>query len=884
MMRLTLRHKINSAILITFVVISLIFISIQLMLQNNRSESVSKEIEALLQMVVEREGEDIANEIYQDLTRALTLRLDLIRGKGNIFLISAFDDTGKLIVSRGDQPETSALSRTEMDRLGDDPRIDRKEWQGVFSMVYLQRIEIIGEPIGYLRICYSLENMRQEQRKAIAILGALLLSILAVMLVLLNFIMSRIIVKPILSLSENMNRMQAGKIERHVYRKSRDEIGTLSAAFNKMATDLATSYREVDLKRNQLQEAQRYLSNIINFMPSILLGVDTELKVSQWNLQAERASGVAAKAAIGKTVMSVLPELSPHSKMIEQALRNHRTVTAENAPWKKGGETTFMDITVYPLISSGMEGAVIRIDDVTNRRRIEAALRNSEEKYRMVVDNANDGVVLVQDDTIKFANPQAYAIHGYSEEEVASRPVAFFIVDEDRPQLQEHYRKRLAGEPSPDNYNVRITTKAGKQRWLNINAVPVTWEQRPAILLFLRDVSEAKKAEEQLLHAQKMEAIGILAGGIAHDFNNLLQVIQGYTQLVLFNKKDDAYRRELEAILAAARKGGELTMQLLTFGRKVESHPQSVEINTQIEKAEGMLSRTIPKMIRIELQLKKDLPTVYVDPGQIEQVVMNLVINARDAMPEGGRIVIETDAVTLDEESAKAELVPGPGQYVRLKISDSGQGMSSEIMGHIFEPFFTTKKLGDGTGLGLAIVYGIVQNHNGSIQCHSVPGEGTSFTVYFPAGDTMEEDSPGEKSADSPAPLVGGDETILLVDDEETLQDIGRQILEYYGYNVLSASSAEEALEIYSAQSPPDGIHLVILDLVMPGMGGAKGIDAFLELDPEVKIIVASGYMINDGKDCTLSADPAKIKGFIKKPFDLEGILQEVRRVLDEKA
>ncbi len=877
-MRLKLRHKINGAILITFIVIGLIFVPFELLLQSRHSESIYKETQSLLQMVVNREQEVIASEIYQGLIRAITLRLDQILEQGKIYQISVYDRTGRPLVSRGPRPETQALSEKVMERLSTQADIHNQNCNGIFSMVLMQKMEVIGEPVGFIRICYSLEAVKHRQHVSMIILGALLASIFIVMLILLNLIMSRTVVKPILSLSEDMDRMRAGKVPQNIYQKSKDEIGMLSAAFNRMARDLTTSYHEVDLKRTQLLEAQKYLSNIINSMPSVLLGVDEAIKVTQWNLQAERITGITFEKAIGKPLTHVLPQIEDNLEMVHQALQNHIVRKVEEVRWEISGKIRFMDITIYPLITSTGQGGVILVDDVTDRMRTQEALRESQEKYRLVVENANDGIIILQDGVIKFANPQAEVLSGYTAAELPAVPFINYVSEEDRALVMKNHALRLEGGPAPRNYSFRIKNKSGKQLWINTSSVLISWNHQPATLNFLRDITEQKRAGENLLHAQKLEAIGTLAGGIAHDFNNLLQVIQGYAQLLLFDKKDrTTFQRELESIMNAARKGGELTMQLLTFGRKVESHPKPVDINLQIEKTEKMLSRTIPKMIEIQLQLAQNLPTVYVDPGQIEQVVMNLVLNARDAMPERGKIEIETEAIVLDEEAAKNHLVPKPGEYVRISVSDTGQGISEDLMDHIFDPFFTTKKMGDGTGLGLAIVYGIVKNHNGSIQCYSVPGKGTTFKLYFPAFASSSMPSSGEDTAVVAPSVVGGKETILLVDDEETLRDIGRQLLEKFGYQVLTASNAEEAIEIYSDQHAQ--IHLVILDLVMPGMGGVKCIDELVHLNPEAKIIIASGYFVNgDQKEMSKTA---KTKGFIKKPFVLEGMLHEVRRVLD---
>jgi PAS domain S-box-containing protein len=877
-MPLTLRYKINGAILVTFIVISLIFISIQLLVQSRRSEAVSKEIEILLQMVVEREREAIANEIYQNLERALTLRLDHIREKGNIFLLSLFDKTGQLLVSRGLDPDRVGLSKDEIQALSNDILIRHENYGNIYSMVYMQKIEIIGEPVGFIRICYSLEALKQEQLESMMILGALLGSILVIMLVLLNLIMSRTVVKPILSLSESMNRMRAGKFEPHVSPKSGDEIETLSTAFNRMGRDLATSYQEVDRKRFQLSSARQYLSSIINSMPSILVGVDEALQVTQWNLRAERFTGIEPEEAIGKPLSDVFPRMAQNEQMVHRALQKGSIQKGETVQWEIDDSPCYMDITVYPLVTSGAVGTVIRIDDVTDRRLTEAALHESQEKYRLVVENANDSIIILQDGLIKFANQKSAALTGYTVEKLMATPFIDFVFKEDQAVVMKNHVARMQGRPAPASYDFKIKNKSGGPVWVNISAVLISWDNRPAILAFLRDISEQKRLEEQILHVQKMEAIGTLAGGIAHDFNNLLQVIQGYAQLLLLGKKGpNEYQKEVKSILTAAQKGGDLTMQLLTFGRKVETNPKSVSINMQIEKTLKMLSRTIPKMIDIQFRPLKDLPNVFVDPGQIEQVVLNLVINARDAMPDGGRIDIETQMVSLDDSAVKIHMVPKPGKYVLMRIADTGHGMSSDVVDHIFEPFYTTKKIGDGTGLGLAIVYGIVKNHSGSIQCKSMPGRGTTFDVYFPA--TAPPAIPTPKPVAALPDPVGGTETILLVDDEENIRDIGQQLLEKFGYTVLTAANTEEALEIYTESQTP--IHLVLLDLVMPGMGGSKCLNVLLEMDPEAKIVIASGYHTDPTKKSDMENALPKARGFIKKPFVLESMLHEVRRVLD---
>ena len=324
----------------------------------------------------------------------------------------------------------------------------------------------------------------------------------------------------------------------------------------------------------------------------------------------------------------------------------------------------------------------------------------------------------------------------------------------------------------------------------------------------------------------------------------------------------------------AARNGADLVQRLLTFSRKVEPKPLILDLNQRIRQTHKFLQRIIPKMIDIEMILADDLARVHADPTQMDQVLMNLAVNARDAMPEGGKLVIETTNVLIDEEYARSYLEAKPGRYVLLRVSDTGSGMDKETLEHIFEPFYTTKGLGQGTGLGLAMVFGIVKQHQGFINCYSEVGHGTTFKIYLPG-------IIAETQTDLPVVISiqqGGTETILLVDDEEFIRDLGKRILSKVGYTVLTAYNGKEALEIY--RSNKGNISLVMLDLIMPEMGGKPCIEELLKIDPDVKILVASGYSA-DGP--TKEALSNGAKGFVAKPFDMRQVLEMVRKTIDEE-
>jgi PAS domain S-box-containing protein len=515
------------------------------------------------------------------------------------------------------------------------------------------------------------------------------------------------------------------------------------------------------------------------------------------------------------------------------------------------------------------------IEHITDRKRAEEALRESEERYRQLFEMESDAILLLDNATgaILEVNASACGLYGYTREEMlrmkntdlsAEPEETAAATRQRRPRVPIRYHRKKDGTVFP----------------VEITARHFNWHGREVHVAAIRDISfrmeveeEKRRLQAQLLQAQKMEAIGTLAGGLAHDFNNLLQAVQGYAELVLLRQKEKEPRvRELYEIVRAAKRGAELTRQLLTFSRKVESKLQPMELNRRVEQVKELLARTIPKMIEIELRLADDLKMINADSTQIEQVLMNLAVNAKDAMPEGGRLFIETRNVRLDKGYCDTHLGARPGDYALLMVSDTGDGMDQETLEHIFEPFFTTKGVGRGTGLGLAMVYGIVKSHNGYITCYSEVGHGTTFKIYLP---TVEETPEMPRDREEPLP-EGGTETILLVDDEESVRQLGTEMLETVGYRVLVASDGEEAMGLYTRGM--GDIHLVILDLIMPGMGGKSCLEALLRLNPLVKVLIASGYSVDGRLEETLRSGAC---GFIGKPYELRDLLTRVREILD---
>jgi CheY-like chemotaxis protein len=370
-----------------------------------------------------------------------------------------------------------------------------------------------------------------------------------------------------------------------------------------------------------------------------------------------------------------------------------------------------------------------------------------------------------------------------------------------------------------------------------------------------------------------MEAIGTLAGGLAHDFNNLLHGVLGYAELISMGKeKQDKDYQRARSIYDAAIRGRDLVKRILTFSRRVETKLRNINLNHELNQVEHLLGRTIPKMVDIEMRLANNLRLIDADPTQIEQILLNLALNAAHAMPEGGKLIFETKNVEMDEEYCMTHPETRPGEYVLLTVSDTGHGMEKEILDRIFEPFFTTKQRGQGTGLGLSMVFGIVKSHGGHISCHSEPGAGAVFKIYFPPTDTKIDLEPAPTQE---TPSLGT-ETILLVDDEETIRDLGKETLAIAGYKVLTASNGREALAIYA--NAQGEVSLVVLDLIMPQMGGKQCLEQLLKINPKVKVLISTGHFSNGSAEETRGSGA---RGFVSKPYTRNQFLRAVRQTLD---
>jgi len=515
--------------------------------------------------------------------------------------------------------------------------------------------------------------------------------------------------------------------------------------------------------------------------------------------------------------------------------------------------------------------------EISERKRMESAVRESEEKYRLLVENANEAIFILQDDQVKFTNPKADEIITRLSLDPTKPDLTRLIHAQEREKVIEWYQRRLKGMELPYSFMFRLEGPRSVSIWVELNSILIKLNGKPATLNFMRDVTLQKKLEEQFYQSQKMESIGTLAGGIAHDFNNLLMGIQGNVSVMnLEVGAADPLQESIDSIARCVKSGSQLTNQLLAFARGGKYVVTPSNLNTIVHKTAEIFGRT-KKEIDLHPVFAKDIWPVEVDPSQIEQVLMNLYVNAWQAMPEGGDLYIELENVRLDEHYARIKPFNiRPGRFVKLSVTDTGVGMIPETQKRIFEPFFSTKEKGMGTGLGLASAYGIIKNHNGFINCYSELGHGTTFNVYFPVCEETYPPEDGGADGELVEGVPGGDETILFVDDDEEIITVGRKILASLGYTVLVASGGQAAVDTFIDQQ--DRIALVILDYVMPGMGGREVFEALKQIQPDVKVLLSSGYSSTDQVAALIEKG---CRGFIQKPYDTVKMSRAIRTILD---
>ena len=522
------------------------------------------------------------------------------------------------------------------------------------------------------------------------------------------------------------------------------------------------------------------------------------------------------------------------------------------------------------------------IEVALHKKQVERQLCESEERYRLLVNNI-PGVVFTgyKDWSIDFIDTKIEVLTGHSMEDFSSRRLKWIdiVVKEDIEKIKKIFTEALKSNKTYIR-EYRIKSKKGQIIWIQQRGQIICDDQGEVLHIsgVLFDISDLKRTEEEkkklearLQQVQKMEAIGTLAGGVAHGFNNVLMSIQGNTSLMLVDTDTNhPHYQRLENIEQSVLIAAALTSQLLGFAGGGKYEVKLTDLNEMVKKTSGMFGRT-KKEIKIHRKYQKDIWTVKVDQAQIEQVLSNLYANALKAMPGGGELYLQTENITLDKNYVKPFTVE-PGRYVKISITDTGVGMDEETQKRIFEPFFSTKEMGTGTGLGLASVYGIIKNHGGIINVYSEKGEGTTFNIYLPTSEM------GIIKEEATEELIKGTETILLVDDEDMIIDVGQGMLKALGYKVLVARGGKEAIELYRANR--EKIDMVILDMIMSGVGGGKAYDRMKKINPDIKVLLSSGYSINGQAEEILDRG---CDGFIQKPFNMRQFSQKIREILDKK-
>jgi two-component system, cell cycle sensor histidine kinase and response regulator CckA len=610
----------------------------------------------------------------------------------------------------------------------------------------------------------------------------------------------------------------------------------------------------------------------------VIFMTDAGGTITYVNPQFVRLYGYAPSELVGRSTPRVLKGDSVSGEEYQSfwhQLQNRQVVQREFVNRTKSGASVTIETSANPIVMEDRLVGFLAVQrDVTARKATEAALRESEARYRALAEAAHDSIFIITNEgRIEYANAVTLERFGLDTSSIG-KPLRDVFA---REVADEMWRELSVVFASGERhyFEARFESPNG-DLWLGSWLVPMAREQTqtPAVMGVARDITDRKRLEGEFAQAQKMEAVGRLAGGIAHDFNNLLTAILGYSDLLLDTiGTDSAAAADLKEIRTAGERASRLTRQLLTFSRKQVFSPKVLDLNEVVSELQKMLSRIIGEDVLLEVEADPQLALVKVDPSQMEQLIVNLAVNARDAMPRGGTLRITTANADLDLDFARRHRSAKPGRYVALSVEDSGCGMTADVLAHAFEPFYTTKPEGKGTGLGLSTVYGIVKQSSGHITIDSRPGAGTRVTTYLPiAGE-----GPHAQVAEvSPSRRLTGTETILLVEDERGLRRLIKRALQRLGYTVLDTQTVDDAIAI--AKTPGQAIDLLVTDVVMPGMSGPGLAQRILQLRPSVKVMYVSGFAGHDVFEAgAIATDPC----FLAKPFTPSRLATAVRDCLE---
>jgi two-component system cell cycle sensor histidine kinase/response regulator CckA len=669
--------------------------------------------------------------------------------------------------------------------------------------------------------------------------------------------------------------------------------------FREVGEDISFALYSIEQEEKEIEatrkifEAGEHLRAIfeaaynVSFVVTDLGGKDA--RIMEFSPGAERIFGYTKEEAVGSPVaMLHRPEdMDKFTGIMISMCENKEVLSDEIMKIRKSGEQFPSLFSICPILDDKRHvvAALTVSIDITELKKAEESLRQSEERYRAIFEGAAEGIIIIEYHTrdIKYANPAMCRLLGYDEDELKHLTVndihPAYILDRLGSDFEAHDRENKTMFLK----DLECLKKDGTITYADVVITPrIIIDGRSHSVDFFMDVTQRKKAEDdkkkieiQLLQSQKLEAVGRLTGGIAHDFNNILTTIIGNAEIMVGSlTKGDRLREEAEEIRSAGERAAGLVSQLLAFSRNQVLQPTIMSLNETVRDMDRMLRRIIGEDIELRTILAPDLGLVETDQGKMEQVIMNLVVNARDAMPGGGKITIETANVELDEEYARSHIAVIPGTYAMVSVSDTGVGMTKEVQEHVFEPFFTTKEKGKGTGLGLSTVYGIVKQSRGNIWVYTESGKGTTFKVYLPRAERLISE---KKKKDKKAEALTGSETILIVEDDEMVRKFAERALKGFGYRILIAANGEEAIRIAGEHEGP--IDLMLTDVVMPGMNGQEIEERLRTLRPDIKVLYMSGYTDNAIVDHGVLN---KGKAFLQKPFTIDALGRKVKEALGD--
>jgi PAS domain S-box-containing protein len=631
---------------------------------------------------------------------------------------------------------------------------------------------------------------------------------------------------------------------------------------------------------------------VLEASPNAIVAVDATARITYANPQAEATFGYTLDELVGQPVEILLPKrvaerhVSHRNGFISHPGARPMGIGLDLAGLRKDGTEFPVEISLSPVETSDGLNVFATVVDITARKGAEAALAESERRFRTVLEASPNPIVGVDSAArIIFVNPQTEETFGYARDELVGQPVELLLperVGERHVEHRDGFISHPVARPMGIGLDLAGRRKDGGEFPVEISLSPVDTADGLQVFATVVDITARKAAETQLVQAQKLESIGRLAGGIAHDFNNMLFAILGYAELLSQDLAPDRQanldvevaRKSVAGISHAAERAATLTQQLLAFSRQQVVSPKVLDLNSAVKSVEPMLHRLIGENLQLNVKLDSASRRLRADPGQLDQILVNLVVNARDAMPDGGTITIETGTVEFDEPYAVEHFEVTPGPYVMLAVSDTGQGMDQETRRHVFEPFFTTKEVGKGTGLGLATIYGIVRQAGGHIWLYSEPGHGTTFKLYFPRVDA--ERSQGAGPEVTPTSLGAG--TLLVVEDEAAVRDMTKTMLERAGYRVLAVADGAAAMAKIGAMDDP--IDVLVTDVVMPNMSGIELAERVIDLHPRVGIVLLSGYTAE-----TLNLERITHRGatFVAKPVSAKELLRAINGVMNRE-